>query len=225
MISFENDFKPEVRSAGQAFIKKDKVALQQPSDTEIISYVRGSTNYKVILKTPLVESDTVFASCTCSLFAKGQNCKHLWAALVVAQEKKPDFFEEKALLEHSGPDAISQNSAPEFMGQQARQDAFKERQRDYQKLQYQKQKLRLKQMKLAKENTETEDELFPPPIETALKYFSENGFELRNSMTKENVSQAMKKLSRIFHPDKGGTHEEFTELNKNAEILTKFSVN
>ncbi len=57
------------------------------------------------------------------------------------------------------------------------------------------------------------------------KYFSENGFELRNSMTKENVSQAMKKLSRIFHPDKGGTHEEFTELNKNAEILTKFSVN
>jgi hypothetical protein len=39
---------------------------------------------------------------------------------------------------------------------------------------------------------------------------------------KDILAEAKRKLSRIFHPDKGGTHEESVELNQNCEILLRF---
>ncbi len=36
------------------------------------------------------------------------------------------------------------------------------------------------------------------------------------------VAEAKKKLSRIFHPDKGGTHEEMAELNHQCELVLQY---
>ncbi len=211
METFEHFFKPEVRSSGRSFITKDKVSLSQPSDTEIQSYVKASTAFKVTFKSPSVGSHELNVDCTCPQSKKGQFCKHIWAALVMINDKKSEFLLGKTELQKSLP----QNDT---------QSAYKEKQADYRKLQYQKQKLRLKKMKMDKikdlANPETQ---FPDFVEAALKYFSVNGFELRDNMTKDSVSFAMKKLARIFHPDMGGSHQEITELNRNADILTKFS--
>jgi uncharacterized Zn finger protein len=210
MEIFEPYFKPEVRRSGAGFVAQGKVSLSQPSDTEIQSYVKASSAFKVTFKSTSVESREMTADCTCPHSKKGQFCKHMWAALLVINEKKNDFLQGKTELSKASPTIDVQ--AP-----------YREKQSDYRKLQYQKQKLRLNQIKLAKKNGPViQDDSYPPFIEAALKYFSLNGFELRNSMTKESVSLAMKKLARVFHPDMGGTHEEFTELNRNMNVLLKF---
>jgi hypothetical protein len=36
------------------------------------------------------------------------------------------------------------------------------------------------------------------------------------------ATEAKKKLSRVFHPDKGGTTEEMVELNRNCELVLDF---
>ena len=80
-------------------------------------------------------------------------------------------------------------------------------------------------MKLEKENQEELNKAqpeFPPTIESALIYFSENGFPLTQPITEETLNNARKKLARIFHPDMGGKHDEAVDLNKNYDILTKF---
>jgi hypothetical protein len=45
------------------------------------------------------------------------------------------------------------------------------------------------------------------------------------SLNGDSISRARKKLSRIFHPDTNGTHEEIVELNKNTDLLLKFLSN
>jgi cellulose synthase/poly-beta-1,6-N-acetylglucosamine synthase-like glycosyltransferase len=45
-------------------------------------------------------------------------------------------------------------------------------------------------------------------IENAFEYFLQNGFDLKISFNEESISRARKKLSRVFHPDIIGTHEE-----------------
>lgn len=223
---WEHFFKPEARSGGQAFLTKGKVSFAQPSDTEVVSYIRTSTPFKVILKTESVRSKILTAECTCPPSKKGQFCKHIWAALVVTEQKNPDFFEGKIDLEKKSVVSFESVEKPKTNFSEKRaesQAAYKAKQADYRKEQYQKQKQRLKDIKQTKLNSASEDPEFPPVVEEALAFFSENGFELRASITKETVSFARKKLSRVFHPDVGGKHSEILELNKFTDILTKFA--
>jgi hypothetical protein len=213
--NWEHFFKSEVRASGRAFVTKGKVSLSQPSDTEIQSYVRASTSLKVSFKSDSVDSNTVKVDCTCSQSKKGQFCKHIWAALLLIEEKRPDFLESKTELQKSF------ELTHETLAHAESKTAYKLKQADYQKQQYQKQKQRLKNQKQLKKKAPATPE-FPPTVELALKFFLDNGFPLRESLTKESVGIATRKLARVFHPDIGGSHSEILELNNFADILTKF---
>lgn len=223
--TWEHFFKPETRASGRTFVTKGKVSISRPSDTEIQSYVRAATSFKINFKLKSIDSDSFSVECTCPQFKKGQLCKHIWAALLVAQEKHSDFFEDKNELHRATSVTVeSPAKAKLSKAQTEAKAAILKKQSDYRKLNYQKQKQRLLKQKIAKRDSETETTQYPPSVESALKYFLSNGFDLRDSMTKEAVSLAKKKLARIFHPDVGGSHAEILELNRFAEILTKFSV-
>ncbi|OFZ31743.1 MAG: hypothetical protein A2622_04015 [Bdellovibrionales bacterium RIFCSPHIGHO2_01_FULL_40_29] len=226
--NWEHFFKPEVRSSGRTILVQDKISITQPSDTEIVAYIRVSPPLKVSLKTKSISSDTVFVDCNCPASKKDLLCKHIWAALLATEQENPDFFENKIELEKlkfasqatANPKLTAQSKAYED-----KQTAYKEQQKEkqslYRKVQYQKQKLRMTDYK-NKKNNPPEQPAFPRDVENALNFFSQNGFELRESMNKEITATAKKKLSRIFHPDHGGTHEEILELNRCSDILMKF---
>ena len=233
--NWEHFFKPEVRSSGRTLFSQGKVSLQQPSDTEIVAFIRISSPLKVSLKTKSIESSTVFADCNCPAGKKDLFCKHIWAALLATEEKNPDFFEDKTEIEKMEshlkattfkpkPTAQSQAYEDKQAAFKEKQTAYKEQQKEkqslYRKIQYQKQKLRQKSFKNKKSMPEPNE--FPSTVEKALDYFSQNGFELRESMNKDLVSAAKKKLARIFHPDLGGSHEEILDLNKYSDILMGF---
>lgn len=228
--NWEHFFKPEVRSSGQSLFTQGKVSLSQPSDTEIVAFIRISSPLKVSLKSKSVSSATVYADCNCPAGKKDLFCKHIWAALLATEAKTPEFFEDKTEIEKMSSTAFTAPTAKAKPTAQAsayeeKQAAYKAQQKEkqalYRKIQYQKQKLRVNTLKMNKKGVPVQPE-FPSDIEKALSFFSQNGFELRESMNKEIVASAKKKLARIFHPDRGGTHEEILELNSNSDILTKF---
>ena len=78
----------------------------------------------------------------------------------------------------------------------------------------------MKDFKKAK-NNQAEVEL-PNAVKSALAYFNLNGFVLEESLDEDSINLARKKLSRVFHPDVGGTHAEILELNNNFDILFAF---
>lgn len=224
---WEHFFKPEVRSSGRTLFSQGKTSVAQPSDTEVIVFIRVSSPLKVVLKTKSVSSNTLAVNCNCPAGKKGLYCKHIWAALLATEQKNPDFFELKTEIQKTEAAAkISTAEKPKPTAQsqarEAAQEAYKEKQTLYRKIQYQKQKLRLNQYKKLK-SERTEEVVFPREVEKALQYFSQNGFELRDSLSSEVVGTAKKKLARIFHPDLGGSHDEILELNKYSDILTNFA--
>jgi len=224
---WEHFFKPETRSSGRSLFSQGKVSIQQPSDIEVVVYVRVSPPLKVSLKTESMSSNTLIVDCNCPAGKKGLFCKHIWAGLLATEQKNPDFFESKTEIEKK--EASSKSTAPakpteKSQAFEAKQAEYKEKQATYRKEQYQKQKQRLKDIKQNNKDKKNQPEKieFPREIEKALSFFSQNGIELRESLNKELVGSAKKKLARIFHPDLGGSHDEILELNKYADILTEF---
>lgn len=222
--NWEHFFKPEVRSSGRALFKQGKATIVQPSDTEIIVYIRVSSACKVSLKTKSVASDKVTVDCNCPAGKKNQFCKHIWAALLATAEKNPDFFEAKTEIEKQESSfKKAENTKPELSkAREATQAAFKDKQATYRKEQYQKQKQRLKNYKELKKGLTKKTE-YPSEVEKALNFFSQNGIELRESLNKEMIGSAKKKLARIFHPDRGGSHDEILDLNKFSDVLIGFA--
>lgn len=223
--SLETFFKPEVRSSGAAFVAKGKVSITRPSDLQIECYVRASSAFKVVLQSDSMDSTEISTQCSCSHFQKGKLCKHIWSSVLAAETEYPDFFETRTDLKQKSSDFLkgkvnSSKASPsqKFLDFQLQ---MKERQKTYRKAQYDKQKERIKAKKGHKVASEV-IESFSPEIEAALNYFEQNGFSLRSSLSKEAVSIATRKLSRIFHPDIGGSHAEITELNHHSRLLTRF---
>src|SRR5438552_3504591 len=120
--NWEHFFKPEVRSSGRTFLLKGKVFQSQLSDTEVQTYIRASKSFKVIFKSESVSSKTIDVSCTCPQFKKGQFCRHIWAALLAAQEKNADFLESKSNLEKKSM-SLSEPTTPQSRTAQARVDS------------------------------------------------------------------------------------------------------
>lgn len=199
-------FKPEVRHSGQKYINKELISISNPSETEVIGYVRSSSSFKVNLKTATVASPSFQALCTCPASKKGQLCKHVWAVLSVALKKYPDFF-------------YSKNEIDQPVKVQTEKSAYQVKQNDYRKAQYQKMKQQKKSFKNKKQSSSPQ---FPADVEKAIQYFAQNGFSFESQGSEEEVQLAKKKLSRLFHPDLGGSHEEIIELNKQSEILIRF---
>ena len=217
---WENYFKPETRNSGLALFKKEKVSLAYTGDTEVQAFVKSTTVIKVIFKVESVGSTTINVHCSCPQSSKGQFCKHIWATFLVIDQKKPDFLDSKKSLEKT-----TQIIGVKTELQQLKKENYKLKQADYRKEQYQKQKeyqkKKSKDFKKSKHQMDA-DNSYPQAIESALQYFLENGFTLRESPNEESINTAKKKLSRVFHPDLGGSHSEILELNKQAEILLKF---
>lgn len=221
--SWEHFFKPQVRSSGRTLSAKAKASQSRLSDTEVITYFKVSSAVKVVLKSDSVSSHSITADCSCPQSKKGQFCKYVWAALLVCSEKNPDFLDDKTELElKTHEKAESEPKTEAVRKREESQAAFRAKQANYRKEQYQKQKQRVKAWKKKKE-AEPDAALYPVPVERALEFFSLNGFDLRESMTVEAVANAKKKLARVFHPDMGGSHEESIALNHHSEILMKFA--
>ena len=203
----------------------------RPSDNEVQAYIRGTTSYKISFTSKAIDSPNIFSTCNCSAAAKGQLCKHIWAGLLKIEQNQSDFLEGKNSIEiaqvHAPEQKLKTGSPsikPMSETQIASKAAFKEKQNDYRKLQYQKQKLIMQKKKLANKNKITET-IYEPPFEVAkaMTFFSKNGFLVSIPVDTSILNLAKKKLSRIFHPDAGGTHDEILELNKSFDILINFA--
>ncbi len=210
--ALEHFFKPEVRNSGSEFVNKNAVVISVGSDTLIEGYIKASTSIKVSLKAKAIEDENFNADCSCPSSKKGQLCKHIWALLVWTETKYPDFLSSKNNIEKK-----SSEDSP-------KQSAFKAKQDDYKKQQYQKQKLRNKAIKDEKKKNKFQPErpTYPEDVEQALQFFAVNGFPLEIPFEEEDLKTAKKKLSRVFHPDIGGSHQESVDLNVNYDILIRF---
>ena len=227
---FGNFFKSEVKSSGSRLFVQEKVSISNGSDTAVHAYVRTSPPSKVDLTAPDISSETIIAMCSCPAAKKDRLCKHIWATLLGAELKYPDFLSSKRGIELAESKASSAEETPES------QTPFKAsaqlRAGEYRKAQYQKQKIRVKELKELKRKSSGSPagrrelslnrNTFSPEIDGALNYFSENGFPMAEGPSEAILGEAKRKLSRVFHPDKGGNHEEIVELNKNWELLMEF---
>lgn len=219
----EQYFRSDVRNAGRRFFDAEKVSASHPSEKEVQAYVRGSTSFKVSLRTESYDSALLTADCTCPDSKKGRLCKHVWAALLKTADTLPDFLEAKTEIEKRAAEAGAAPSAATrtvTASQVAARESATAKQADYRKAQYQKQKERAKEIRLAKKGHTVVklQPLLPLDVEEALAYFAANGFVMETPIAEE-LALAKKQLSRVFHPDKGGSHDEILELNRNYEVL------
>lgn len=204
-------FKPEVLKQGARYVESGEVFLKIAGDTQIQAYVKGSSPIKVFFNASSIASPSFEVDCTCSLSTKGQLCKHIWATLLTVEKQHPDFLDSKKEI----------NKVHKGSEERSKKEQLKAKQSDYRKVQYQKQKLKLQKQKLAKKGVKDLDPGYPEHIQNALDYFSENGFSFTTPIDPAELANARKTLSRVFHPDKGGTHDEVLLLNKNYEVLLK----
>lgn len=247
-------FKPEVRQQGAGLVAKRRVLLAQSTDTMIRSYVKISSPIQVVFSSDSIESSTFIVDCSCPASGKGQFCKHIWATLLVVEEKYPDFLDcktdiekvanlksvSKASVKAPNASGSGKEKRPPTPAQLEAQEAQKKRHSEIRKQQYQlakeRQKEFLKNQKLEKKKRKAESAASARPryssqyspqyswpysseVEAALKFFSENGFPLDVPVDEAVLRKAKTILSRVFHPDKGGSHEEILTLNRNFDIL------
>lgn len=203
-----NYFKAEIRRRGESDYAKELGHISNGSDTQIQGFVRSTPPLRVTLTTRSINDQEIAASCSCRTGAKGSTCKHLWTILKATEAKYPDFLDVKKTLTIISAQNPFKEAAP-----------FKAKQAEYKKQQYEKQKQWLKNKKL---KAGPPRERLPDAIESALEFFSQNGFPLENRRDEEALKVAMKTLARIFHPDKGGTHEEAIVLNTHYSTLSRF---
>src|SRR5436305_15158654 len=71
------EFSDAVRSRGQSYFAKGRVAITASSAGEVVAKVKGTEKYKVRLR---LRGIKLIASCSCPYFGPaGAPCKHLWA--------------------------------------------------------------------------------------------------------------------------------------------------
>jgi hypothetical protein len=141
------------------------------------------------------------------------------------EQEYPDFLSSKSVIEK--PMAREEDPSQETRTQPKTdfQASAKLRASEYRKEQYQKRKLRMKTSKRgpgAAREVSQKRRSYSAEIEASLFYFSANGFPMPEGPSEAIVGEAKRKLSRVFHPDKGGTTEEVVELNQNCERLLRF---
>lgn len=219
---FGDLFKSELRTSGRKLFVQEKVSISSGSETAIQAYVRVAPPARVNFSTEDIASADFTAECNCPVAKKSRFCKHIWATLLSVEEKYPDFLLGKSginKVEASATPSANESAKPSY------QEAANLRASTYRKEQYQKQKTRAKDQKrerkgLGKEAAPQND--YPPEVQAALAYFTDNGFEMPEGPSKDIMTEAKRKLSRFFHPDKGGSHDESVELNKHCEIILAF---
>ena len=217
--NFGSLFKPEIKSSGRKLVASDKVSISTHSDTGIQAYVRVSPPFRVTFSADDVASTSFVADCSCPVAKKSRFCKHIWATLVCVAEEYPDF-----LIGKTDINKIEANAEPEPGAKPSYQETAKARASEHRKAQYQKHKSYAKEKKRERMGMDSamSQSSYSAEVEAALAYFTLNGFPMPSGPSKDILSEAKKKLSRVFHPDKGGSHEESVELNQNCEVILSF---
>jgi hypothetical protein len=220
-------FKPEVQKTGDDLVKENAVILTVTSDTAINALVRGGGNPKVSLTSKSIADKFIMATCSCSRAEKGILCKHIWAVMEMTEKKHPDFLDSKTEIEIKDTESTAPSAAQE------KKNAYKEKQAAFKKSQSDKIKARNKEIRLAKKEAKKSGSakpvssklsvIYPDEVTAALKFFSVNGFDLETPLVAAEIKEARKSLSRVFHPDKGGTHAESLELNKHYDTLMEYA--
>ena len=84
---FSRVFSDAVRSRGQSYFAKGRVAFTAAKVGEVMARVRGTAKYRVRLR---VRGGKLHVSCTCPYFGpQGEPCKHIWASILMADGAGP----------------------------------------------------------------------------------------------------------------------------------------
>lgn len=213
-------FKSEIRNRGEAEFSKGLVRISLASDNHLQAYVDRKS--KVTLSSTDISSPILRANCNCSTAKKAQFCRHIWAVLLAAEAQSLDILTEKISL-HITEAGVSPKNL-----------TLKEKQKEYRREQYQKAKdrnkdrrenlkvLKQEQRRKQSDRDSIQEIEHPQQIKAALRYFANNGFVLHKDLNEPALRQAWIKLSRIFHPDRGGTHDEAVVLNENFQTLRRY---
>jgi uncharacterized Zn finger protein len=203
-------FGSQERSKGAELLRKDLVVISSASETDVRAFVKGSSSCRVSLSAEEVDTTAFTSTCTCPQARKGELCKHVWAVLLKLQENDADFLNEKIEVVSAGV-----KSNPGEDARLAKQQKFKSQQ----KLKLKERNKEIRQRKkLERRGARIE---FPEPVRESLDYFKANGFPL-DGLNLPALIVARKRLSLVFHPDKGGNHEEVLELNSHFEVLQSY---
>lgn len=78
-------FNDAVRSRGQSYFAKGRVALISSAPGEVVARVRGTAKYRVRLRT---RGNKLHIACSCPYFTPfGEPCKHIWATILMADAR------------------------------------------------------------------------------------------------------------------------------------------
>lgn len=149
---------------------------------------------RVSLQSEHIESPTAAASCSCTQGRKGHLCKHLAAAVLSAEDRGLDFVTNKTEIEVNAAEVTPRPTPKKFE--------------------------RPKKEKPAKIRPPAF--AYPAEVEEARAFFKANGFDFSHPLELEDLMNAKKLLMRVFHPDKGGSHDETVELNRNFEAIRSY---
>src|SRR5947209_6573629 len=79
------NFSTNVRKRGEQYHRERRVHIHRGSESELCASVNGSQTYDVRVN---FSNKTLSVWCDCPHFADTSNpCKHLWAAIVAAEER------------------------------------------------------------------------------------------------------------------------------------------
>ncbi len=81
---FADFFHPAIQVRGQRYFQQKRVELALATETDIDAYVNGTQEYDVSLTDSSGTGKHFKAYCDCPHFQSGNNCKHLWAAILAA---------------------------------------------------------------------------------------------------------------------------------------------
>ncbi|HEY2293797.1 MAG TPA: SWIM zinc finger family protein, partial [Thermoanaerobaculia bacterium] len=74
-----------VRERGRQYFQTGKVQIASAGPEEVEAVVSGGEEYRVSLRR---EEANVWVFCTCAFFEGGEPCKHVWATVLAADERK-----------------------------------------------------------------------------------------------------------------------------------------
>jgi len=152
---------------------------------------------RVSLQSEDIESRLAAAACSCTQGRKGNLCKHLAAAVLAGEDRALDFLINKTEITVAQAELAKRPTPKKFE--------------------------RPKREKPLRVRAPAFD--YPADVEEARAFFKGNGFDLSHPLELEDLMNAKKLLMRVFHPDKGGTHEETVELNRNFETIRTYLQN
>lgn len=200
-------FRPEYRRKGELLYTGGLVRMQQASEANVAAFVDNKA--RVTLESDGMDSIQISARCSCTKFRSGHGCMHIWATLLQLEKDGAEFLSNKNELEF--PQRIP--TAADKVREEKMEAVAEKKREDGKRIRAEQKKRKQLERRAANQTTS-------PAEAEALSYFSTNGFSFILPVDPEELDHAKKILARVFHPDRGGTHEEMLELNRHTETLT-----